>query len=217
MSRIEEISQASKKKIIEAAKNGVKNESSQITSDPSKFIIQDEQKLDEMLRKMAENKFEVKFLDESSIISEINQITSQYGYESLIYPEDLGIDIEAINASKKLCYDQQIETIRSEVFEYDFSVINALLGVSSHGVACVVSSKKQPRMLSLSPKLCIMLLKKESIVSSLSEALNAVKSKFADILPSNILFIAGPSRTADIELISVFGVDGPQKVHILVY
>ena len=61
-----------------------------------------------------------------------------------------------------------------------------------------------------------MLLKKEDVVQSLAEALNLVKSENAE-LPSNILFIAGPSRTADIELITVFGVHGSQKVHLLLY
>ncbi|WP_194941643.1 LUD domain-containing protein, partial [Campylobacter coli] len=62
----------------------------------------------------------------------------------------------------------------------------------------------------------IVLLKKEDIVKSLSEALNLVK-KENEILPTNILFIAGPSRTADIELITVFGVHGPQIAHIIIY
>ncbi|KQI04123.1 LUD domain-containing protein, partial [Campylobacter jejuni] len=39
----------------------------------------------------------------------------------------------------------------------------------------IPSSKTQPRMLSLAPKLCIVLLKKENVVKSLSEALNLVK------------------------------------------
>lgn len=128
----------------------------------------------------------------------------------------MGLDLNKIEATQKICFNQEIENLREDVFHSDFSVIRARVGVSSHGVALVHSSKTQPRMLSLAPTLCIMLLKKENIVGSLAEALNLVKAENA-VLPSNILFIAGPSRTADIELITVFGVHGSQKVHIILY
>ncbi|WP_141083874.1 LutC/YkgG family protein, partial [Campylobacter jejuni] len=139
-----------------------------------------------------------------------------YGFKSMIYGADLNLNLEQIKAEKKICFDKEIENLRSEVFHSDFSIIHARAGVSSHGVALIPSSKTQPRMLSLAPKLCIVLLKKENVVKSLSEALNLVK-KENEILPTNILFIAGPSRTADIELITVFGVHGPQIAHIIIY
>ena len=62
----------------------------------------------------------------------------------------------------------------------------------------------------------IVLLKKENIVKSLSGCLNEIKAEDSR-LPTNILFICGPSRTSDIELVPVLGVHGSQIVYILVY
>lgn len=185
--------------------------------------------LSEMKQKMTDNKFIVEESDKAHLEAKINEIVANYGYEKLIYPSNLGLDLSKINASEKVCFDKEVESLRKAVFHSEFSIINASCGVSSHGVVCVISSKEQPRMLSLAPTLCIILLKKEQIVRSMSEAFALVKKECGDkakssnalnsnkTLPNNILFIAGPSRTADIELITVFGVHGSQKVHLVLY
>ncbi|WP_270966077.1 LutC/YkgG family protein [Campylobacter upsaliensis] len=218
MSRIEEISAKSKEAILSKLRGAyVDKEFVRSPSiDPVEHIISNGAMLDEMKQKMSDNKYIVEESTREKLEDKINEITQNYGYESLLYGESLGLDLTKIKANKKICFNQEIENLRSEVFHSDFSIIHASYGVSSHGVALVLSSKEQPRMLSLAPKLCIILLQKEKIVASLSEALNLVKQENA-ILPSNILFIAGPSRTADIELVTVFGVHGPQKAHIILY
>ncbi|MCR2057415.1 lactate utilization protein C [Campylobacter helveticus] len=218
MSRIEEISAKSKEAILSKLRGAyVDKEFIRSPSiDPVEHIISNGAMLDEMKQKMSDNKYIVEESTREKLEDKINEITQNYGYESLLYGESLGLDLTKIKANKKICFNQEIENLRSEVFHSDFSIIHASYGVSSHGVALVLSSKEQPRMLSLAPKLCIVLLKKERIVPSLSEALNLVKQE-NEVLPSNILFIAGPSRTADIELITVFGVHGPQKAHIILY
>ncbi|MCH5336852.1 MAG: lactate utilization protein C [Campylobacter sp.] len=219
MSKIDEISARSKEIILAKLDNAFKQEdfSYKESIDPVEHIASSKLSiLEEMKQKMADNKYIVEEASKQNLEEKINEIATHYGYEKLIYPANLGLDLEKIKAKQKICFDKEIEHLRSEVFHSDFSIINARAGISSHGVALVLSSKEQPRMLSLAPKLCIMLLKKENILRSLSEALILVK-KENEILPSNILFIAGPSRTADIELITVFGVHGPQKVHIILY
>lgn len=218
MSKIEEISARSKEAILSNLKKAyVDKEFVRSPSiDPVEHIVTSGQMLEEMKRKMSDNKYMVEESTREKLEEKINEITQNYGYESLLYGESLGLDLGKIKADKKICFDKEIENLRSEVFHSDFSIIHASYGVSSHGVALVLSSKNQPRMLSLAPKLCIVLLQKEKIVPSLSVALNLVK-KENEMLPSNILFIAGPSRTADIELITVFGVHGPQKAHIILY
>lgn len=219
MNKIDEISARSKESILAKLEDAYKQEdfSYEASIDPILHIASSKLSvLEEMKQKMSDNKYIVEEANEQNLEEKINEIVENYGYEKLIYPANLDLNLEKIKAKEKICFDKEIEDLRSEVFHSDFSIINAKAGVSSHGVALVLSSKEQPRMLSLAPKLCIMLLKKEKVLRSLSEALNLVK-KENEVLPSNILFIAGPSRTADIELITIFGVHGPQKVHIILY
>ena len=239
-----EISKRSREAILSALKNGFKGANANLSpsADPAVHIKSSGDMLAEMKQKMTDNKFIVEESDEGHLEAKINEIVASYGYEKLIYPSNLQLDLSKINASEKVCFDKSVEALRKEVFHSEFSIINARCGVSSHGVVCVLSSKEQPRMLSLSPMLCIILLKKEAVVKSMSEAWNLVKAEWLGVLdgssiseadlkkaqsvatqnasgkmPNNILFIAGPSRTADIELITVFGVHGSQKVHLVLY
>ena len=218
MNRIENISKRSKEQILERLKRSHRDSKFIYTpsTDPFGHIQSSGDKLEEMKRKMTDNKFIVEECAKDKIEEKINAIVAEYGYTKMIYGDGLKLDIQKISAEEKVCFNQEIEHLRQEVFHSDFSVIDARVGVSSHGVALVHSSRTQPRMLSLAPNLCIMLLEKKNVVSSLAEALNLIKSE-NPTLPSNILFIAGPSRTADIELITVFGVHGPQRVHIILY
>lgn len=218
---IRQISKRSKEQILNAVECGIKKELNEPSIDPSVHIKQSDNPLEETKAKMSDNKFivhEVSGLD--MVVDEINNIVANYGYKSLIYPDGLSIDVENINASKKICFNKPIEELRAEVFHSDFSIIDAAFAISSHGIACIKSSSKQPRMLSLAPTLCIVLLDKTKIEKSLTTGLERIKKECnenGELLPTNIVYLAGPSRTADIELITVFGVHGSQKVHIIFY
>jgi hypothetical protein len=170
--------------------------------------------VEEYIMRATENKAFVQRSE--NLIADINAIIAKEGVNNLIYPTNLPINVSEINSSIKFAFDKQIEEFKPDLFNYDISIIQARKAVSSHGVFCVTSSKEQPRLLSLTPKVCIVLLKKENIVKSLSGCLNEIKAEDSR-LPTNILFICGPSRTSDIELVPVLGVHGSQIVYILVY
>lgn len=218
---IEEISKRSREDILNKVACGYKESDfcRKETQNPVVHIKTTDNPLNDMITRMTENKYIVEQCSKDQLEETINKIVASYQLNSMMYPSDIDgvIDINKIQASSKLCFDKPIEDIRHEVFHTDFSIIQARAGVASHGVCLVTSSDKQPRMLSLAPTLCIMLLKKEDVVPSLVDALHLVKKEHPDCLPTNILFIAGPSRTSDIELVTVFGVHGSQKVHVIIY
>jgi L-lactate dehydrogenase complex protein LldG len=60
----------------------------------------------------------------------------------------------------------------------------------------------------------IALLAADAIHACLSDALRA--GRWAQDMPTNLLLVSGPSKTADIELTLAFGVHGPKELVVLV-
>jgi L-lactate dehydrogenase complex protein LldG len=69
-------------------------------------------------------------------------------------------------------------------------------------------------MISLLPPTHVALVPRERILTGLDELLTQVPLP-AD-RSSSMIFITGPSRTADIEQILVRGVHGPGELHVIV-
>ncbi|MBQ9292429.1 MAG: lactate utilization protein C [Campylobacter sp.] len=181
--------------------------------DITHFVANDGDKYENFKTNLANNKAVVHETDAKGLQAKVEEIIKTVGAKTVMFGSDLPIKTDKLKADK-LPFDKPVNEIREEVFDADTSIIQARLGVSNFGVCCVVSSKEQPRLLSLLPTNCIILLKKDALVESLDKALAEVTK---DELPTNIIFIMGPSRTADIELITVLGVHGPQNVHVVLY
>lgn len=186
------------------------------TQDPVVHIKGDEDLYKEFITRSAEHKANVVQSSAENLINDINAIFEKEGLKNLIYPEGLPVDVETLAIENKFKFDTPIDGFKERIFDYDVSIVNARHAVSSHGICCIASSKEQPRLLSLTPKVCIILVNKERIVKSIASALNSIKQEEGR-LPTNVVFIAGPSRTADIELVPVLGVHGSQIAYVVVY
>lgn len=120
--------------------------------------------------------------------------------------------------TQTLLYDTSVDDMRDKLFSIEASILHAQVGVANLGILGLGTNECNPRLASLVVKTCIILLQKEDIVANLFEAFKILRISGQDKdLPTNIVFLAGPSRTADIELKTVFGVHGPQNVHVVLY
>lgn len=152
-------------------------------------------------------------VESSDVAKSIAEILNKMEAKKVIY--SLGVSDEVKNvkhSAEFIAYDKSIDSMRDLLFGVDTSIIKADCAVSELGIFGLASSKDSPRMASLITKNCIVILDKKDIVKHLHEATDKLKK---DGLPNNIIFIAGASRTADIELKTVFGVHGPQIVYII--
>jgi L-lactate dehydrogenase complex protein LldG len=76
----------------------------------------------------------------------------------------------------------------------------------------------RPRLASLLAPAHIAIVRVEQLVRGLGEALSLLRQRHGEALfaeTSNLTFITGPSRTADIELTLSLGIHGPPELHVV--
>ncbi|MCD4683564.1 MAG: LUD domain-containing protein [Bacteroidales bacterium] len=82
------------------------------------------------------------------------------------------------------------------------------------GSIMISSKQTSGRRLNVFPESHIVIAQTSQIVSDLKDALNNIKEKYNNNLPSLVSVITGPSRTADIEKTLVMGAHGPKELYV---
>jgi L-lactate utilization protein LutC len=97
-------------------------------------------------------------------------------------------------------------------------VTTASVAVAELGVFAVAAGVGVPRAVSLLPETHICVITADSVVETFAAGLaRAVEGpRGAARLPSALLWIGGPSRTGDLEMVVTLGVHGPRAVEIVV-
>jgi L-lactate dehydrogenase complex protein LldG len=107
-----------------------------------------------------------------------------------------------------------IATSTAAAEDAEVSLIAADAGVVETGQIAFVHRAGRTRAAGLLPERQIALLDATGVAQSLTEALERL---FADGVPGNVVLVAGPSRTADIEQRSIRGVHAPRELDVIVY
>ena len=111
-------------------------------------------------------------------------------------------------------YDGQIEDFKEKLFATDAAITSTVGGIAETGAVILWPDKNEPRLMSLVPPIHIAVLEAEKIYNTFSEAIQT--ENWSDKMPTNVLLISGPSKTADIELTLAFGVHGPKELIVLI-
>lgn len=177
--------------------------------------------LEEYKLNQSNNKAIVRESSLDTLESTIAEIIGEVKAKEVLYNTDVSLDFKGMEA-KFIPYTQSVDSMRGELFGIDTSIVEARCGVANLGIVGLSANPQAPRLSSLITNNCIYLLKKEHIVENLYAGIECIKTyeknrSGSEILPTNIIFVAGPSRTADIELQTVFGVHGPRVVYVVLY
>jgi L-lactate dehydrogenase complex protein LldG len=112
-------------------------------------------------------------------------------------------------------FAQPLEGWKAELFDaVDAGVTAAEAGIADTGTLLLLPGAHEPRTLSLVPPLHVAVLRVSRLYAGLPAAMQAVRAGLAD-LPTNLLLVSGPSKTADIQQVLAFGAHGPKELVIV--
>ena len=113
-----------------------------------------------------------------------------------------------------VAYSRDIEDWRDELFfQVDAGLSTAAGGIVETGSLFMVTGPDEPRLLSLVPPIHFVVLSRADFADTLLDMLR--RHDLAAGMPTNVLLISGPSKTADIEQTLVYGVHGPKQLVVL--
>ena len=102
---------------------------------------------------------------------------------------------------------------RAQLPDAGVAVTGCVLAVADTGTVVLAAAPGTPRAASLAPPAHVCLVRADTIVATLTDAMTRLGSAE---LPSALIWVGGPSRTADLEMRPTIGVHGPRTVDVVV-
>lgn len=180
------------------------------------------EKIDKLKTLMEAMRTEVHITDTDNWVQQLESILKARELKSLVYPPqtDLGASLENHwgddrgDLPQLVPYKAGIEDFKERLFTIDAGITATAGAIADPGALIMWPSEKEPRLMSLVPSVHIAILEADKIYSSFIEAMQT--EKWSTKMPTNVVLISGPSKTADIEMTLAFGVHGPRELIVII-
>lgn len=143
--------------------------------------------------------------NEQELVQQLKDVLSAKGFPVLFCRDKAIAEFLKKNDIPTTGLDADFETMQAGITGCEFMIART-------GSLLVTSAGDSGRQMNVFPPVHIVLAKSNQLVDYPENALDAVRGKYADDLPSTITTITGPSRTADIEKTLVLGAHGPKEL-----
>lgn len=141
----------------------------------------------------------------------INETEDIIAYVEKLFPEARRIVSTVTTIEKYLVHDEQQVELRS-LQDVEVAIVKAKLAVAENGAIWVTEDDLKIRVLPFICENLVAIVEAKDIVANMHDAYEVIGS--ADY--GFGAFIAGPSKTADIEQSLVLGAHGPKSMTVLV-
>lgn len=145
-------------------------------------------------------------LNEKDFIEQFNVLVRQqnWGHVYCVEPAIISLLGNAMN----------ISSAENDLASCDVSVTGCEYFVARTGSIVMSAAQKSGRNTSAYAPVHVCVGYANQLVYDIKDALEGLKEKYGNNIPSFITFATGPSRTADIEKTLVVGMHGPKDVYV---
>ncbi len=126
--------------------------------------------------------------------------------------ERLGLRDEVAWAGGELLAANDVDW-RAEIGQAGAGVTGARAGIAATGTLLLPCGPGRPRGTHIIPPAHVCAVRADDLVATIEDA---VRLQSSDRHPSNMSWVSGPSRTADLEMRQTIGVHGPKTVDVIV-
>jgi len=118
------------------------------------------------------------------------------------------------NSVSLIDFSGQVETFKDTLFNHvDVGLSVAEGGICETGTLIIRITPEEPRTISLVPEVNVILVPLQKLYSSLKDAMK--EQQWEENMPSNLVLVSGPSKTADIQQALAYGAHGPKRLIVM--
>lgn len=146
----------------------------------------------------------------------LRDVLSGLGARQVVYNQEVpldGIMLKEIFPEIDWVCAAEAEDIRKVCLDADVGLTGAQFALAQTGTVGLTFDNQNSRLVSLLPDVHVVLLEKRKLVPDLI----AWEQVRPQALPSQLVLVSGPSKTADIEQTLVVGAHGPKRFIVIVY
>lgn len=167
---------------------------------------------------LQQNHAHVITLKHAQLINQLQQQIQQLGLKRIatgtggeFYEE---ISQAFTDSCQQLAFDKPFEALKDALFDdADAGITSCHGAIAATGTLVLWPSRDEPRTLSLVPPCHIAILKASTLYPNLPTMMAA--QGWAHHMPTNLLLVSGPSKTADIQQTLAYGAHGPKQLIVL--
>jgi L-lactate dehydrogenase complex protein LldG len=145
-------------------------------------------------------------INEQELAFQLNSLIKKQDWNKVYCVEDKLANVVDSQLSGRL--------VKTNLADCDVSITGCECLVARTGTIVMSAAQKSGRNTSVYAPVHICIAFTHQLLYDLKDALQLVKDKYGNDLPSLVTFATGPSRTADIEKTLVVGVHGPKEVYL---